>query len=124
MKTDRAVCCGQIGQVTARILNFLLPGTFEIFRSTWSGPHLPVAAGLSNKNGHGTVVPLMTFVTAARCFVALCHAVAQALTVGTASANEQTRTTSARFATNWNVAKSSSRLPGEDAMTPGAAAAF
>src|SRR3954454_603471 len=77
MKTDRAVCCGQIGQVTARILNFLLPGTFEIFRSTWSGPHLPAAAWSLGVTGQGTVVPLTTFVTlAARCLVALCHAVA------------------------------------------------
>src|SRR5215470_7259840 len=119
MKTERAVCCGQIGQVTARILNFLLPGTFEIFRSTWSGPHLPVAAWLSGVIGHGTVVPLMTFVTAARCFVARCHAVAQALTVGTPSVSEQTTTASARFATNGNVAKSGFRLPGEEALTPG-----
>src|SRR5215831_15940250 len=106
MKTDRAVCCGQIGQVTARILNFLLPGTFEIFRSTWSGPHLPVVAWLSRVTGHGTVVPLITFVTAARCFVALCHAVAQALTVGTASTRQQARTTSPRFTTDGNVAES------------------
>src|SRR5262245_44950794 len=117
MKTDRAVCCGQIGQVTARILNFLLPGTLEIFTSTWIGPHLPVVAWLSRVTGHGTVVPRMTFViVAARCLLARCHAVAQASTVGTASTSQQTMTTRARFATNGNVAESAAPyLPEGDA---------
>jgi hypothetical protein len=56
---------------------------------------------------------LITFVTlAARCIDALCHAVAQALTVGTASTRQQARTTSARFATHVNVANRQPLSPG------------
>jgi len=62
---------------------------------------------LPDDTGHFTVVPLMIFVTvAARCLVALCHAVAHALTLGTESTREQARTASARFATKDNVAES------------------
>jgi hypothetical protein len=45
-------------------------------------------------------MPLISFVTVAgRCFVAFCHALAQALTAGTASTSQQAMTTGTRCAT-------------------------
>src|SRR5712691_7279951 len=74
MKTDLTVCCGQIGSLTSRILNFTFPLTivWATFSLTWIGPHFLQI----------TVVPTTVFVTV---FPALARTAAHAFTLGKAS---------------------------------------
>src|SRR5262249_31885204 len=91
MKTERTVCCGQIGQVMSRILNLTLPPTTDwaTFTRSCRGPHL----------WQTTVEPTTVFGTA------FDRTAPSAFKGGSASAITHAATVKARLATRLKVAK-------------------